>query len=79
MAVMKTLKQSNDYLPETWKGLKPSNGEHSASATCANGHTCTLTDHTIADDGTVTPSLVCPYDDCNWHENVKLEGWNHAG
>lgn len=31
-------------------------------------------DHTIAPDGAVTPSLVCPYD-CGFHEHVRLEGW----
>jgi len=72
---MKLLKQNSDYLPETWKGLKLAEGGRSASATCANGHTCSLTDHTINEDGTVSPSLVCPYEGCEWHENVKLEGW----
>ena len=39
--------------------------------------------HTIADDGTVTPSVVCqagdkhrdPADGCDFHEIVRLEGW----
>lgn len=70
------LRQNSDYEPLTWKGLKLANHTgYSASATCVNGHTCTLTEHEIADDGTVTPSLVCPYEGCTWHEFVKLEGW----
>ena len=73
--LMLTLKQSNDYLPNTWKGLKEYGGQRSATVTCANGHTCTLTDHTIKEDGSVSPSLVWPYDGCDWHEWVKLEGW----
>lgn len=31
-------------------------------------------DHTIAADGAVTPSVVCPYE-CGFHEHVRLEGW----
>lgn len=71
---MMNLKQSNTYLPNTWKGLQTPDGK-SASVTCSNGHTATLTDHEIAADGTVTPSLVCPYDGCDFHEMVVLEGW----
>lgn len=31
--------------------------------------------HDIAEDGTVTPSVVCPFKGCGFHDNVKLEGW----
>ncbi len=31
--------------------------------------------HAIAGDGTVTPSVVCPYAGCSWHVFVRLEGW----
>lgn len=31
-------------------------------------------DHTISEDGQVTPSLVCPMD-CGFHDHVQLEGW----
>ena len=31
--------------------------------------------HAVADDGTVTPSLVCPHDPCSFHEWGVLEGW----
>jgi hypothetical protein len=31
--------------------------------------------HAVADDGTVTPSYVCPYPPCAFHEWVRLEGW----
>lgn len=39
---------------------------------------CGLTfalDHTIAKDGTVSPSLVCPIKGC-FHGFIRLEGWN---
>lgn len=31
--------------------------------------------HTIADDGTVNPSVVCPHTPCTFHEYVRLDGW----
>lgn len=31
-----------------------------------------LTDHEIAEDGTVTPSVLC---DCGFHDYLKLIGW----
>jgi len=34
-----------------------------------------LRNHTIHRDGTVSPSLVCPRDECNFHEMIKLKDW----
>jgi hypothetical protein len=31
--------------------------------------------HTIADDGTVMPSVVCPHQGCTWHVWVRLLDW----
>lgn len=31
--------------------------------------------HTVADDGTVTPSFVCPHAPCPFHEWVRLLDW----
>ncbi len=46
---------------------------------CPNGHRTSYgfgdDGHTIADDGTVTPSTVCPEPGCDFHEHVILEGW----
>lgn len=59
----------------SWRLLK-ADDKTSALVTCAKcGRSCTLTQHTIADDGEVMPSLVCPYDNCDWHVFVKLVGW----
>lgn len=40
---------------------------------CPNGHVGDLSDHTIAIDGMVTPSVQCPK--CGFHEHVKLIGY----
>jgi hypothetical protein len=63
--------------PLTWAGGKNEHGR-TALAKCGNGHISSLSGHTIDDKGHVTPSLVCPYDECNWHEVVTLEGWNNG-
>ncbi len=63
-----------NYVPGSWKGLLTPKGR-SATFTCPNGHTCALDHHEIAADGAVTPSVVCPYEGCGFHEFIKLEGW----
>lgn len=50
-------------------------GGRSVWVTCPKGHCGTLDDHTVRDDGTVVPSLVCPDGGCDFHENVRLIGW----
>ena len=47
-----------------------------ASMTCRNGHGLTLGGHTIAADGTVHPSVVCPAPGCSFHEFVRLDRWS---
>ena len=43
---------------------------------CPNGHIGIL-DHDIADDGTVSPSVICMHDGCEFHEFIVLDGWAH--
>ena len=42
------------------------------------GKLFTLCDHTIADDGSVSPSVVCPNKNCDWHVYLKLLDWENA-
>jgi len=73
--MIRSFPQDNEHKPGTWKGLKTPDGRK-ASFTCPKcGGFGSLTDHDIAPDGTVTPSVVCPYDGCDFHEFIKLEGW----
>lgn len=59
--------------------IPKSNWQHfqgTAVVKCLNcNKRATLSKHVIELDGTVKPSLVCPYADCNFHEFVKLEEW----
>jgi len=60
------------WLPVTRQssGLSPT-----ATLTCTNGHEGLISDHEIAADGAVTPSVVCTEDGCGWHEHITLVGW----
>lgn len=43
---------------------------------CGQGHIAFLDPaHQIADDGSITPSLGCPEEGCDWHVFGRLEGW----
>lgn len=48
-----------------------------ALVTCSRGHTSRMTArvHSVAPDGVVSPSYVCPIDGCTFHDFVKLDGW----
>ena len=58
----------------SWVEIMGANGK-TAYLKCPNGHAAGLWDHEVADDGTVSPSVGCPEDGCNFHEFVKLIGW----
>lgn len=60
--------------PGTWRPVTIG-GESSAFFRCPKCPTygSLFGTHDIADDGTVTPSVVCP--NCDFHESIKLEGW----
>jgi hypothetical protein len=34
-----------------------------------------MLDHEIAADGTVSPSVQCPFPGCSFHDQVQLLGW----
>lgn len=33
------------------------------------------TDHSVDDFGNISPSVVCPFEGCDFHDYVRLEGW----
>jgi hypothetical protein len=58
-----------------WKG-GILDGKRTANVSCPKcGQIASLSQHTIEADGTVKPSLVCPYDGCSFHDHVKLKDW----
>lgn len=77
------LPKGNAESPGTWWTAPWDDGEGECILlSCPNGHGGTVyavhdgippsTHHVIADDGKVTPSVVCK---CGWHEDVQLAGW----
>ncbi len=44
---------------------------------CGGESTLSKRVHDVAPDGSVTPSYVCPFPPCTFHEWVRLEGWTH--
>ena len=61
----------------SWAWLRTHHGIK-AMIRCPADHECSLVTHTIADDGTVTPSAVCPVKGCTFHEYVRLVDWPQA-
>lgn len=57
-----------------WRG-STRDGVRSANVKCANGHIAGLQNHTVAADGTVSPSLDCAVESCDWHVHGRLMGW----
>jgi len=58
-----------------YKGARR-DGERTANLSCPNcGRVASLSDHAIHTDGTVNPSVVCPYG-CGFHEYIRLDKWN---
>ena len=59
-------------------------GQRTANLSCPTcGRPLSISHHEIAADGTVSPSLVCPWSiggiQCGFHDHVKLDGWDHSG
>lgn len=42
---------------------------------CPRGHIARF-NHEISDDGTVSPSVVCPEQGCRFHEMIRLLDWS---
>ena len=61
----------------TWNLYTSPNGKRTAITRCSNGHIGSLLNHTISNDGSVTPSVVCQHEGCNYHEYIKLDGWEN--
>jgi hypothetical protein len=70
-----TFPQDNDLKPGTWKRGMGANGPTALIRCPKCRGIASLSDHCIDEHGVVQPSLVCPHDDCGFHEFVNLGGW----
>lgn len=50
--------------------------KRTATMSCPDcGNFASLSNHIINGVGQVSPSMVCPNKECNFHEYITLEGW----
>ncbi len=62
--------------PGAWWPLLLPDGRHSASVRCpVCGQRAYLDGHVIDAVGAVTPSARCPWDGCDFHAMIRLDGW----
>lgn len=62
--------------PLYWTPCHPSTmRRYKATMACPEGHTFTLNGHSVSEDGTLEPSVVCPVVACKFHAYVRLENW----
>lgn len=62
--------------PGCWKGGIRPEKKRTALVSCPKcGEIVSIGNHKIAADGTVKPSLVCPFNGCDFHDFIVLEGW----
>ena len=64
-------------IPRSWYLFKVPGGR-SVRFCCKYGHIGTLDDHVIHADGMVVPSVWCAEPGCDFHEQLRLEGWTGA-
>lgn len=81
---MRLVHRSGEKAPGTWW---PVFGHPDHDKPVGAGFTCPLCerqayimqpDHSIAGDGTVSPSVVCVHGECSFHDWLKLDGWTEA-
>ena len=63
------------------KSLDPRRDHCGWAIVCCPGCQRLLTighNHKVTANGTVRPSLVCPYEGCNFHRFVQLDAWAHG-
>ena len=77
--LMETTRRDGVMKPGEWRLMEhqiiPAT-TRSAMVCCPGcGRIGSLLDHTIDPDGSVTPSLDCPFEQCDFHEFVKLADW----
>lgn len=60
--------------PLTWR-LTELNGKDTVAVFDTAGHYVVLTGHRIGSEGTVSPSVRCRHEGCDFHEFIRLVGW----
>jgi len=61
--------------PLSWKPVRIPDGRMTALFICPRKHAGLLTEWEIAPDGTVSPSVDCSPNGCDFHDHIRLIGW----
>jgi hypothetical protein len=64
--------------PNSWKRVIVKDPQHAGDVvmyTCPNGHTSRLEGWDVNELGEVSPSVDCSPNGCDFHDNLRLEGW----
>ena len=76
ITLIESLRRDGVMAKGEWRDVRGKYRTISALVCCPGcGKINSLGDHTIDPDGTVTPSLVCPFDHCEFHDFVKIADW----
>lgn len=71
---MKEIRKSFLRTKGTWHTVFIGKGKETVKLYCPDcGKAGDLGEHEIDADGKVTPSVVCPNEDCNFHEYIILK------
>ena len=63
-------------IPASWRRCREPDGTFTASLSCPKcGRVCSLSGHSIDKAGKVTPSVICGYEDCDFHDHLVLKDW----
>lgn len=75
---MLVIEHDAEQKPGTWKEIKTLAGLTAFIICPKCKRVGVLYDHEIDFDGVVFPSVICAYDDCDFHETIKLNNWKVA-
>lgn len=70
-----SLQYDEDLKPGTWWG-KHLDKPLVSCPTCGGTLLGPPAPHTVEPNGNVNASVVCPHDDCDFHEYVRLDDWD---
>ena len=74
--VVRTFSKPFEEPPLSWKPVySHDEGKIFPLFTCSNGHTGLLKEWEVTEEGIVSPSVDCTEDNCDFHDHIKLLGW----
>ena len=69
-------KDDRDMKVNTWRATIGTDGSVYPVVKDSSGDMFGIEAHRISNEGVVSPSVVCMYIGCNFHEFITLDGWD---